>query len=85
MTTESVTFLRDKSYPFHVEDTTEGWPGAGFSSRMTEVKARRVLSGNVQVEIQITEIKAGRVYKHHGDLDLTPDLLVDLLKVLDDA
>jgi hypothetical protein len=82
MATEAVEFMRDRSYPFHVEHTLNGWGRSGFDKSITEVKARKVDSGQVQVEIKITEYKGDRAYTRHGSLDLSPELQAQLLAVL---
>lgn len=85
MTTKTVKFMRDKSYPFHVENSVDGWAGSGFDKSYTEMKARKVADGEVQVEIKITEYKGDRRYVKHGSLGLSPELQAELLKVFDPA
>lgn len=82
MSTQTIKFMRDKSYPFHVENSQDGWPASGFDKSITEVKARKVASGEVQVEIQITEYKGDRRYVKHGSLVLSPELQAELSQVL---
>ena len=79
---KSVTFMKDKAYPFHVEHELNGWGRSGFDKSFTEVKARKVSSGEVQVEIKITEVKGNRLYTKHGGLTLSPELQAILLQVL---
>lgn len=82
MSTQTVKFMRDKSYPFHVENDLDGWAGSGFDRSFTEVKVRKVASGEVQVEIKITELKGDRQYVKHGSLVLSPALQAELLDLL---
>ena len=82
MSTQAVTFMKDRSYPFHVEHNMDGWGGSGFDKSYTEVKARKVKNGEVQMEIKITEYKGDRRYTKHGGLTLSPELQAVLLQVL---
>jgi hypothetical protein len=75
-------------YPFRAESTIEGWPGSGFTRRITDIRVRRVDRDGkeqVQIEICIDEFKGkgNRMYTHNGAITLDgvqASFLIDALR-----
>lgn len=72
-------------------ERVEGWPGAGFRHRITEMKVRRVIDtpdkakprNELQIEIVITSVFNERSRDDHGSLTLGPKEIEALRAALD--
>lgn len=83
---EGTEIVKDDIYPFHIQQSTNGWANAGFQRRLTDIKVRFAEQHDppqVQFEIAIHEYKAsGREYQHSGSFTLTPEEAAQLVVVL---
>jgi len=77
--------LEDATYPWHVEQSHDGWPASGYDHKTVSVKVRRIDADDrkeVQFEIGTDEIKGKRVYSHSGSFSVSLELGKKLAAVL---
>lgn len=77
--------LADPTYPWHVEQSHDGWPASGFDHKTVDIKVRRIDADDrkeVQFEIGIDDLKGKRVYSHSASFSVSLELAEKLSAVL---